>query len=250
MTGSPPAGASASRRRFSVWLLLCAVLALAALLALGTWQVQRLQWKEALIADIEGRIHSAPMPLAQAEQIFAETGDVDYRPVKASGSFLHAGERHFFATHEGQSGFYVYTPLRLGDGRILFVNRGFVPYERKDPATRPEGQVEGQVEVVGLARNPLPGKPSFMVPENDPGKNLFYWKDMQAMAATAGLPQGTDVLPFFVDAFRSDVPGGIPVGGVTIVELPNNHLQYALTWYGLALALVGVLGIFYLRRGE
>jgi surfeit locus 1 family protein len=243
------AGETASRR-FPRWVLVPAAVALAALLALGTWQVQRLHWKEALIAGIESRIHAAPQPLAAIEKIFAETGDVDYRPVTASGIFLHGSERHFFATFEGQSGFFIYTPLLLDDGRVLWVNRGFVPYDRKEAATRPRGQVEGEVTVTGLARNPLAGKPSFMVPENDPPRNVFYWKDMAAMTATAGLPAGTTVLPFFVDSARADVPGGIPFGGVTIIDLPNNHLQYAVTWYGLALALVGVLAAAWLRRRQ
>jgi surfeit locus 1 family protein len=235
-------------RRFSAWMLVPAVLAFAVLVALGTWQVQRLQWKEALIASIEERIHSEPQPLADIERIFAETGDVDYRPVGATGTFLHDAERHFFATFDGKSGFFVYTPLLLADGRVLLVNRGFVPYDRKDAATRPDGQVAGVVRVTGLARNPLAGKPSFLVPDNDPAKNIFYWKDLPQMAATAGLPAGAKVLPFSVDSARVDVPGGIPVGGVTIVDLPNNHLQYAITWYGLALALLGVVAAAYLRR--
>lgn len=241
-------GQTRQARAFSPWLLVPAILVLAVLVSLGTWQVQRLHWKEALIASIEGRIRSEPVQLAAAEQLFAETRDVDYLPVRVSGTFLHSSERHFFATHEGEAGFYVYTPMQLDDGRVLFVNRGFVPYDRKEAATRQQGQVEGRVEVVGLARNPLPGKPSFVVPDNDPARNLFYWKDLAAMAATAGLPEGAEVLPFFVDAARGEVPGGMPVGGVTIVQLPNNHLQYAVTWFGLALALVGVLAAVHLRR--
>jgi surfeit locus 1 family protein len=235
------------------WLAL--VLGLAAfvvLIGLGTWQVQRLHWKEALLATIDQRIHSAPLPLADIEKKFAENGDVDYRPVTVSGRFMHEGERHFFATHEGESGFYVYTPLMLADGRAIFVNRGFVPYDRKDAAKRTAGQIAGEVTVTGLARNPLPEKPSSMVPDNDPAKNIFYWKDRDAMAASAGLPAGTSLVPFFVDADKTPNPGGLPVGGVTMIDLPNSHLQYAVTWYGLAAALAGVLGVWLLRsrRGK
>jgi len=235
------------------WLAL--VLGLAAfvvLIGLGTWQVQRLHWKEALLATIDQRIHSAPLPLADIEKKFAENGDVDYWPVTVSGQFMHEGERHFFATHEGESGFYVYTPLMLADGRVVFVNRGFVPYDLKDAAKRPAGQVAGEVTVTGLARNPLPEKPSSMVPDNDPAKNIFYWKDRDAMAASAGLPAGTSLVPFFVDADKTPNPGGLPVGGVTMIDLPNSHLQYAVTWYGLAAALAGVLGVWLLRsrRGK
>ncbi|MBN9037173.1 MAG: SURF1 family protein [Rhizobiales bacterium] len=233
--------------RSALWLALL-VAVFAVLVGLGTWQVQRLHWKEGLLASIDQRIHSAPLPLADIERRFAETHDVDYTPVAVAGSFVHEDERHFFATWKGDSGYYVYTPLRLADGRYLFVNRGFVPFDRKDPATRQQGQVEGQVELTGLARNPLPGKPSSLVPDNDPAKNIFYWKDLAAMTATSGLPAGAVVLPFFVDAGPAPNPGGLPVGGVTMVDLPNDHLQYAVTWYGLAGCLVAVAGLWFWRR--
>ncbi|WP_292482548.1 SURF1 family protein [Mesorhizobium sp.] len=217
------------------------------LLALGTWQVQRLYWKGDLLQTIDRRTHSAPVRLAEVEKRFAASGDVDYTPVTASGTFLHQGERHFFATWEGQSGFDVFTPLHLEDGRFVLINRGFVPYDLKDAAKRPQSQGAGQVTVTGLARNPLPAKPSMMLPDNDPQKNIFYWKDRDAMAASAGLPAGAGLVPFFIDANAAPNPGGLPVGGVTIIDLPNSHLQYAVTWFGLAAALAGVL-IFRLRR--
>jgi surfeit locus 1 family protein len=102
--------------------------------------------------------------------------------------------------------------------------------------------VKGEVTVIGLARNPLAQKPSFIVPDNQPAENIFYWKDLSVMTATAGLPAGAKVLPFFVDANDAPNPGGLPVGGITLINLPNNHFQYALTWYGLALVLLVVAG--------
>lgn len=234
------------------WMALAfGLVGLVILIGLGTWQVERLQWKEGLLATIDQRVHSTPLPFDEVEKKFAENGDVEYWPVTVSGRFLHSGERHFLATYDGEPGFYVYTPLQLADGRFLLVNRGFVPDSRKDPATRPQGEVEGQVTVTGLARDPLSEKPSSLVPDNDPAKNIFYWKDRDAMAASAGLPAGAQVVPFFVDADKTPNPGGLPMGGVTIIDLPNNHLQYALTWYGLAAALVGVLGTWLWRtRGR
>ncbi|MER9847833.1 SURF1 family protein [Mesorhizobium sp. M0106] len=217
------------------------------LLALGTWQLQRLHWKEGLLQTIDQRTHSAPVPLAELEKRFAAAGDVDYTPVIVTGIFLHRGERHFLATWEGQSGFDVFTPLQLDDGRFVLINRGFVPYDFKDPGKRPQGQVTGKMTVTGLARNPLPAKPSMMLPDNDPQKNIFYWKDRDAMASSAGLPTGAALVPIFIDANATPNPGGLPVGGVTVIDLPNSHLQYAITWYGLAAALAGVL-ISWLRR--
>ncbi|MFN3765074.1 MAG: SURF1 family protein [Aliihoeflea sp.] len=234
-------------RLWAVSLVTGSVVALVVLLILGTWQVQRLHWKEDLLATIAARVESAPRPLAEIEALDAGTGDVDYWPTRAEGTFVHSAERHFFATHQGSSGYYVYTPLRLDDGRFLFVNRGFVPFDRKDAETRMEGQVEDRVAIEGLARNRLDEKPSFIVPENEPDKNIFFWKDIDLMAATAGLPEGAEVLPFFLDADETPNPGGLPIGGVTMIDMPNNHLQYAITWYGLALALVGVLAAWFWR---
>src|SRR5690606_29949676 len=237
----PEAQAGAGRTKPLGWPAYAAALAaFAVLIGLGTWQVERLAWKQDLLATIEARRTAAPLDLAEVEKQFAESRDVDYQAIRVTGEFLHDKEQFFFATWQGQTGFYVYTPLRLEDGRFILVNRGFVPYELKDSAKRPEGP-SGSVTVTGLARNPLAEKPSSMVPDNDPAANVFYWKDMTAMAANAGLDPAK-LVPFFVDADATPNPGGLPQGGVTLVDLPNNHLQYAVTWYGLAAALAAVFG--------
>ena len=233
-------------RRFWAGLVLLPI-ALAILVSLGTWQVKRLYWKEALLASIDERSHADPADVAGIEAALAAGEPIDYRAARASGRFLGDKERHFFATFEGQSGFYLYTPLELGDGRYLFVNRGFVPYDRKEASTRPQSLVAGDQVITGLARARLSEKPSFMVPENDEAGNIFYWKDLDRMAATVGLP-ADKVLPFFLDADAAPVPGGLPLGGVTVIDLPNSHLQYAITWYGLALALLGVSIFAWIRR--
>ncbi len=225
------------------------LLALAILLGLGTWQVKRLYWKEALIADIEERRSASPVPLSDIEAIAKSGGDIEYRTVSLSGTFDHARERHFFATHQGQTGYYIYTPLTLADGRILFVNRGFVPFEMKEPAKRPNGQVAGEVTITGLSRAPLVAKPSSLLPDNDIAKNIFYWKNLAAMASSADIPPDR-LVHLFVDADTAPNPGGWPQGGVTLIDLPNNHLQYAITWYGLAAALVIVAGFAYFRNGK
>ncbi len=221
--------------------------ALAILLSLGTWQVQRLHWKEGLLADIAARRGAPPVQLSTIEAMAASGGDIEYRTVTATGRYLNDKERHFFATYDGAPGFYVYTPLQLDDGRYLFINRGFVPYDVKEPEMRKQGQLTGQQAVTGLARARLAGKPSSLVPDNDVAKNIFYWKDLDVMAASDGLDTAK-VLPFFVDADTTPNPKGLPIGGVTIVDLPNDHLQYALTWYGLAAALVAIVAISWLRK--
>ncbi|WP_245422615.1 SURF1 family protein [Rhizobium sp. AG855] len=218
---------------------------MAILLSLGTWQVNRLHWKESLLADIDERSHAPAVDVSEIAARLAAGEEIDYRHASASGRFLNDKERHFLATFDGQSGFYLYTPLEMADGRYLFVNRGFVPYDRKDPKSRPESLVEGEQTITGLARAKLNEKPSSLVPDNNEGTNIFYWKDLTRMAASTGLPEDR-VLPFFLDADATPVAGGLPKGGVTQVDLPNSHLQYAITWYGLAFALaaVTIAGLF------
>lgn len=241
--------AEASRRPGPL-LALCVLAAMAVLVSLGTWQVQRLQWKEALLARIEDRLDAEPAALEEIERVWNETGDVEYRPVRVSGTFDHAAEQHFLATHQGQSGWYVYTPLQLPDGRSLIVNRGFVPYDLKDPAARDWQEPAGTVEFTALARDPLFEKPGWIVPDNAPADNLWYWKDFDAMRRAMGLDSEA-TLPFFVDIRSVESKSNpLPVPGVTRVRLPNNHLQYAVTWYGLALALAAVAGFMFFRKPD
>lgn len=245
MTEAETASKGSGKRLWAAVVLLPA--ALAVLLALGTWQVKRLVWKEDLIAAIEQRSQMEPASLEQITATMADSEPVEYRTAVATGEFLHDGEQHFFATFNGQTGFYVYTPLELSGERYLLVNRGFVPYDLKEAASRPESLVEGEQRIAGLIRGKLAEKPSFVVPDNDEAQNIYYWKDLDRMAANAGLP-ADKVLPFFLDADATPVPGGLPRGGVTVIDLPNNHLQYAITWYGLALALVGVGALAWFKR--
>jgi surfeit locus 1 family protein len=243
--------ASISVRRTKMgWQIAKAVLLLVALgilLSLGTWQVHRLHWKEGLLADIAERRTAPPVLLADIEAMARGGGDIEYRNVTATGQYLNNKERHFFATYDGAPGFYIYTPLQLADGRYLFVNRGFTPYEAKEPEMRMQGQLTGVQTLTGLARAKLSGKPSSLVPDNDIAKNIFYWKDLDVMASSDGLDKD-EVVPFFVDADATPNPKGLPIGAVTIIDLPNDHLQYAFTWYGLAAALVAIVAMSWLGK--
>lgn len=223
------------------------LIALAILLGLGTWQMERLAWKEGLLASIAERRATPPADLAAIEALAKAGEDVDYRTVRVTGTYLNNKERHFFATYGGRTGYYVYTPLQLADDQIVLVNRGFVTFEAKEPEMRKLGQLTGEQTVTGLSRAKLLAKPSWAVPDNDIAKNIFYWKDLDVMASSTGLDPAK-VVPFFIDADATPHEGGMPIGGVTQFDLPNSHLQYALTWYGLAAALVIISGIFIFRR--
>src|SRR6478735_10886347 len=112
---------------------------------------------------------------------------------------------------------------------------------------RMQGQLTDQQTVTGLARAKLPGKPSWVVPDNDVAKNIFYWKDLDVMASSVGLDKA-EVVPFFVDADDTPNPKGLPIGGVTDVDLPNNHLQFYFSSFGLAATLVIIVVVARFRK--
>lgn len=227
-----------------VAILVVGFAALGLLIALGTWQLERKSWKETMLASIDARIHQPPRAVEDVLALQQAGEAIDYLPVRLRGVFDHSGERYFLATRQGEAGWHVFTPLRLdGSDRWIFVNRGFVPYAMKEPATRAAGNPSGPVEIEGLTRSAPAEKPGSFLPDNDPAKNVFFWRNVADMARGLALP-GDKVLPFFVDAGPGAAAGGVPIGGVTVIDLPNDHLQYAITWFSLALALAVMLALF------
>ena len=228
---------------------IAALVCTAILVSLGVWQLYRLQWKEALIASVESRLGAppvpAPPPAAWPELV---SRDLEYQPVTVHGRFLNDKEADVvYSLTEpkgplGGPGYLVMTPFATDDGWIVYVDRGFVPKERKDPATRKEGLIEGETAVTGLFRSPH-GRAWYM-PGDGISDNQWFSRDPKLFAAARGLPVAS-VAPYLIDAGAdAELPGGLPQGGETIVEFPNNHLQYALTWFGLALGLIGVFVVF------
>lgn len=224
---------------------LATAIALAILLGLGFWQLDRKSWKEGLLAAIAARAHGpAGQVVPEADwPRWRATAD-EFRRVRLSGTFLHDKEVQLHGLAEerrGQplQGFYVFTPLKREDGTIVVVNRGIVPTELRDPARRPAGQIGGTVEVVGLVRAPE-ARPAF-VPGNEPGGERWFVRDLGEMVRARGLERAA---PFYVDADSTPNPGGWPRGGQTRLNLPNSHLGYAITWFGIAATLVGVFGAF------
>jgi surfeit locus 1 family protein len=229
---------------------LFAAVGFAILLGLGFWQLERRVWKEELIARVETRTHAPAQAIpAEADWPKLDAARDEYRVVTATGTFRHDREA---LVHTALSeprgrfsgpGYWVLTPLALASGAVVIVNRGFVPADRRDPATRREGQVEGPVTVTGLLR--MPEAPNLFTPSNDPARGEWFVRDPRAIAAAFGLAR---VAPFTIDADATPNPGGLPAGGETRLNFPNNHLGYALTWFGLAAALAGVFGAFAWQR--
>jgi len=226
-----------------LWPTLFTAPAVLLLLALGSWQIQRLYWKQDLIAQRQAAVSAAPGAVPQSLE---DAQDMEFHHVTDEGVFLHAKEIFLGATSEaGRQGYQVLTPLLEPGGRIVFVNRGFIPAELKDPARRAAGQIAGKVRVQGLLRLPPDGKPAWFLPDNRADLNYWFWVDLPAMSAADKLDR---VASFYIDADASPNPGGWPKGGVTRLVLPNDHLQYAITWFSLAVALLVIYVLFHRRN--
>ncbi len=238
--------ADTARRRFApgLWPTAFTLLGLAALSGLGTWQIERLHWKQALIAEREAQLAAPAAPLPATA---ADWRAWDFRPVTVDGAFRHDLEQLFgVSAIEGRVGHHVLTPFVRRDGAAVLVDRGWVPADQAHPATRRAGQTPGPVRVTGIARYRGAEKPGWFTPDNRPEQRLWYWYDLATLRDRIGL----ELLPVVVEADAAANPGGLPIGGQTRTELPNNHLQYAITWYGLAASLLGVWIGFGLARGR
>ena len=212
-------------------------------LALGAWQVERLFWKQDLIAQRQAAVAAAP---AAVPKSLAEARAMEFHHVSDEGLFLNDKEIFRGATSEGGGqGYQVLTPLLEPGGRAVFVNRGYIPAELRDPAKRAAGQIAGTDRVQGLLRLPPSGRPNWFLPDNRPDLNYWFWVDLPEMSAADKLDR---VAPFYIDADATPNPGGWPKGGVTRLTLPNNHLQYAITWFSLAVALIVIYVLYHLRN--
>jgi surfeit locus 1 family protein len=219
---------------------------LALLIGLGVWQLQRLEWKEGLIAKIEARVHAPPVTLKEAVASARAGEDISYLRVKTEGRFDHSKERYVYAVTDEGVGWHVITPLVTPDGAVVLIDRGIVPDQLKDPATRPQGEIEGTVTVTGLARQPE--SQGRFTPDNEPEQNRWFWRDLGGLTRSMFPGAQPEVAPFIVEAEKSDVPGGWPRGGATRLDIPNDHLQYAITWFLLAFCLVIIYAVYVRSR--
>jgi surfeit locus 1 family protein len=214
-------------------------------LVLGVWQVQRLQWKEGIIADRKAA--AAAAPLAELPQRF----DADkhaFRRVKVTGRFLHAKEMYAAARSiRGNPGYHIVTPFVLEGGRIVLINRGWTPLKAKAPdhPLRKAGQVMDQVTLEGLLRRPQ--QQGYWTPDNRPERNFWFWLDLPAMAKHAGVSADTS---FYIELLPKQTPGAYPLGGQARIDLPNNHLNYAITWFSVAIAAFVIYLLWHRKRAR
>jgi surfeit locus 1 family protein len=222
----------------------------AILIGLGIWQLDRKVWKENLIATVTERLERAPEALPAPAGWARLTAAADeYRHVTVPAEFLAGQEALVYTAGSAfrpdvqGAGYWVFAPARLAGGSIVLVDRGFVPAERKDAATRALGAPQGVVDIVGVMR--WPEARGMFTPADEPQNNVWYLRDSTAIAAAK---KWDTAAPFYVEQEAPVPPGGLPKPGKLTVTLPDNHLQYAITWFGLALGLAGVYVVWLAGR--
>ena len=222
--------------------------ALAVLIGLGTWQLERRVWKQNLITTLEQRLAAAPAPLPPRVQWRdLDRADYEFRRVLFRAVFPSDQEARVYTSGSGlrddikAPGYFAFAPGRLADGRVVVVDRGYVVNPSPDASLRPIGVSGGAVEVIGVMRWPEP--PGWFVTAYDTRQNLWFGRDHLAMAARYGWGE---VAPFYIDQEAPVLAGGVPRPAPLKINLRNDHLQYAITWYGVAVMLA-VVFVFWFR---
>lgn len=235
------------RLRPALWPTLISLPILVLSLSLGVWQMERREWKRDILDRLTTNQAAAPMPLD--ELLRGDPLRHEYGRVKIAGSFVHDKEFHLAARSlKNKVGLQLVTPFKTNDGRILLFNRGWIPSEKKEPAKRAEGQGTGGVELTGIVRRNQERRQ--FAPENVPDKNVWFHVDVPLMRRLAGAPPDPKLDAFFLDADAAPNPGGVPIGGQTRLDIPNDHLKYAITWFLMVLALAGVYLAYHWENGR
>jgi surfeit locus 1 family protein len=212
------------------------------LVGLGVWQLERLQWKLALIASVQRHLTATPIPLVEA---LRQGPDAQYRRVVLDGEFENGKEAYVFATDaSGNPAYHVLVPFKTERG-VLVVDRGIVPPSLLDPAKRLRGQIAGPTRVVGVWRTP--DAPGFFTPLSDRAHRIWYARDIKDIARSDAVQP---IVPIVVEADATPNPGGWPKGGQTRITFRNEHLQYAITWIALAAVLLGVYIAYHVSKGR
>jgi surfeit locus 1 family protein len=226
------------------------IVGIAVLLGLGIWQLDRKVWKEHLIATITTRLNRAPENLP-AREVWSglDPARDEFKRVAFPAEFLPGEDALVYAAGSALRpdvtgpGYFVFAPARLAGGSTVIVNRGFVPLDKKNATGRPQGSPLGSVDIIGVMR--WPEARGLFTPADNAAANVWYLRDSAAMAAAK---HWTNAAPFYIEQEAPEPSGGLPKPGKMVANLPDNHLQYAITWFGLALALAGVYIVWLARR--
>ncbi|WP_425410801.1 SURF1 family protein [Hyphococcus sp.] len=229
------------RFQFRPVLTMCVMLALGLLVSLGIWQLQRLEWKRDLISKVDARISAEPIPFSEAERRANSGEDMRYTPVSLAGVLDFDNTAIVFGANDGRVGAFYFTPLKIAECEFIYVNRGFAP-QSINPA--PVAESSGP-SVTGLFRyaERLAPPASWFRSREQSGDGLWFVRDPTLFAEKAGIATAA----YYIDQFA--VPERQwPQGGTTRIDFSNRHFEYALTWFGLGVALIGVWCAFSLQK--
>ena len=225
------------------WPTFFTVPAVVLLISLGTWQLSRLAEKTELIEQFEQRSNASAISIFQVSK---PVEGFEFQRVVAKGKYLNQSEIYLTGrTYEGNAGFHVVTPFSTSDGVIL-INRGWVSEAYREPSTRPFSLIEGETLVEGILR--LPGRKGYFVPENEP--EAGFWFTLKPAEIARHLKQKDMIKNYYIDVIRTGDIITLPIAAEVNIDVPNSHFNYALTWFGLALALIGVYLAFHYQNGR
>lgn len=225
-----------------LWPTLFAVPALIVLLMLGTWQVNRLHWKTALIDEFKAR--------STAEAIYPsfDGAPIEFQRVSLQGRYVHDETVYLTGrTYEGNAGFHVVTAFESARGDMFFVNRGWVSEAYREPEKRAFSMSEDSFQLEGIIR--LAQRQGSFVPDNEPARGFWFTMKPDEVAAHLSLPDAKQ--SYYIDAIRNEGEEiTLPIAAEVKIDVRNSHLNYAVTWYGIALSLLGVYFAFHYSNGR
>lgn len=222
--------------------LLITLVAFSTCVGLGIWQTQRLAWKDGLQAQIDATKEKPPLTKLPKDEEALKA--LEFQRVKLSGTWRHDIEYHLFPRiYQGRKGYALITPLQLADGRTVLINRGWIPMEHKDIAKRRETIVAGYGKVTGMIRTTR--ERNRFTLGNQPEMNIWFARDIDAMAAQYGLK---NIVPAMVDAVGKQDLKHLPVPSDGTIRLRNDHLSYIITWYGLAVAILVIFLVYHRKK--
>lgn len=233
-------------KKFSpgLWPTIMTIPIVLILLSLSVWQINRYFWKVELLDTLATQLAAEPTEMPSGD---LNADEWNYRRVFMNGTFDYSKEAHLFAHAEkGRKGFHIISPFTRSDtGEVILVNRGFVPERLKEAEKRAQGNIEGEVRISGVVRQPWEKAYSFL-PESNAKTNVWLYGELKEMAAHMQV----DAAPVFVELDDMKLPGIFPLGGQTRISVPNNHIQYAITWFSLAVAMLVIFGLYAVKRGS
>lgn len=211
-------------------------------MALGIWQVQRLEEKEALIARIKIAQEAAPVTTIPDNETALK--DLEFHYVKLKGIWLGDAEFHVAARYfKGNVGYHIFRPLMLADGRVALINRGWVPAAKKDMTTRSETKVHGKVALKAMVR--IGADRNYFTPMNQPEKNMWFGRDVDDMAKYADIK---NVIPATFDVIGEQDTKTLPIPSTGEIALRNDHLSYIVTWFGIALGILVIFTLYHRKK--